>query len=58
MSRQIERRVFGSELIERQWRHDLGGTFEVDFNESGLRSRIDLPLNVLTEHSSNQKDSG
>ncbi|MGK7870930.1 chemotaxis protein CheB [Falsiroseomonas sp. E2-1-a20] len=53
-----ERRGFGSELIERQLRHDLGGTFDVDFNEAGLQSRIELPLNVLAEHGSNQKELG
>lgn len=45
-----ERRGFGSELIERQLRHDLGGSFEVDFNEAGLQSRIELPLKVIAHH--------
>ncbi|WP_043360969.1 chemotaxis protein CheB [Belnapia sp. F-4-1] len=44
-----ERRGFGSELIERQLRHDLGGTFKADFHEAGLRSRIELPLTVLAK---------
>ena len=45
-----ERRGFGSELIERQLRLDLGGTFEADFHEAGLRGRIELPLTVLADH--------
>lgn len=53
-----ERRGFGSELIERQLRHDLGGDFEADFNEAGLRSRIELPLNVLAEHDKALGSSG
>ncbi|MGK7869440.1 chemotaxis protein CheB [Falsiroseomonas sp. E2-1-a20] len=47
---QPERRGFGSDLIERQVRHDLDGTIEADFCETGFRSRIELPLTVLAEH--------
>ncbi len=44
-----ERRGFGSELIERQLRHDLKGKLEVDFNEAGLRAIIALPIEVLAD---------
>jgi two-component sensor histidine kinase len=39
-----ERRGFGSELIERQLRHDLGGTIAVEFAAAGLRATLSLPL--------------
>jgi two-component system CheB/CheR fusion protein len=43
-----ERRGFGSELIERQLRHDLGGAIEVEFAEAGLRATLTLPLSVTS----------
>jgi two-component system CheB/CheR fusion protein len=47
--RQISgRRGFGSELIERQLRHDLGGAIEVEFAEAGLRATLTLPLSVTS----------
>ncbi|WP_149539327.1 chemotaxis protein CheB [Siccirubricoccus phaeus] len=42
------RRGFGSELIERQLRHDLGGAIEVEFAEAGLRATLTLPLSVTS----------
>ncbi len=44
-----ERRGFGSELMERQLRHDLKGTLEVDFDEQGLRITIALPANIIAD---------
>jgi two-component sensor histidine kinase len=43
-----ERRGFGSELIERQLRHDLGGSYEVEFAEAGLRATLSLPITVIS----------
>ena len=43
-----ERRGFGSELIERQLRHGLGGTYEAEFAEAGLRATLSLPLAATT----------
>lgn len=53
-----ERQGFGSKLIERQLRHDLGGYFKTDFNEAGVRSRIELPLNVLAGRGRTSEASG
>jgi two-component system, chemotaxis family, CheB/CheR fusion protein len=39
-----KRRGFGSELIERQVRHDLHGTVSLDFAPAGLRAEIAFPL--------------
>jgi two-component sensor histidine kinase len=39
-----KRRGFGSELIERQVRHDLHGTVSIDFAPAGLRAEIAFPL--------------
>jgi two-component system, chemotaxis family, CheB/CheR fusion protein len=43
-----ERRGFGSELIERQLRHDLGGAIAVEFAEAGLRATLSLPMAVTS----------
>jgi two-component system CheB/CheR fusion protein len=51
-----ERHGFGSELIDRQLRHDLGGTQEVEFNEAGLRSTLVLPLSVLADRGQDETD--
>lgn len=37
-----ERRGFGSELIERQLRYDLGGSMEMEFATTGLRVTLTL----------------
>lgn len=42
-------RGFGSELIERQLRHDLAGSIDVDYAAEGLRAKITLPLGVLAD---------
>jgi hypothetical protein len=41
-----ERRGFGSELIDRQVCHDLGGSMEVDFAETGLHATLAMPVNT------------
>lgn len=41
------RQGFGSELIERQIRHDLGGTVEMTFGEGGLAAVLTLPISVV-----------
>ena len=38
------RRCFGSELIQRQLRHDLRGSVEIDYAPEGLRATISVPL--------------
>ena len=38
------RRGFGSELIQRQLRHDLRGSVELDYAPEGLRATISVPL--------------
>ena len=43
------RQGFGSELIEREVRHDLGGTVEMTFGAEGLVAVLVLPLAVLAE---------
>ncbi len=48
---EIDRRGFGSELIERQLRHDLHGTIETDFAETGLRATLTLPADVIAQRS-------
>ncbi len=45
-----ERRGFGSELMDRQLRHDLKGKLEVTFDEAGLRIMVALPAAVIAEH--------
>lgn len=47
----IDRRGFGSELIERQLSHDLHGTIEADFAETGLRATLTLPTDVIAQRS-------
>jgi two-component system CheB/CheR fusion protein len=42
-----KRRGFGSELIERQLRHDLGGTIDIDYAEAGVRMTLTLPLGII-----------
>jgi hypothetical protein len=43
------RQGFGSELIERLIRHDLGGTVELTFGDAGLLAVLTLPANVVAE---------
>lgn len=43
------RQGFGSELIEREVRHDLGGTVEITFGEGGLVAALTLPGGVVAE---------
>ncbi|WP_237213347.1 CheR family methyltransferase [Falsiroseomonas oryziterrae] len=43
------RQGFGSELIERQISHDLGGTAEIAFGEGGLSAVLTLPVGVIAE---------
>lgn len=43
------RQGFGSELIERQVQHDLGGAVEMTFNETGLSAVLTLPAAVVVE---------
>lgn len=43
------RQGFGSELIERQVHHDLGGTVEITFAETGLVAVVALPRSVVAE---------
>jgi len=45
------RQGFGSELIERSVRHDLGGTVELTFGEQGLVAVLVLPPNVVADGS-------
>jgi two-component system CheB/CheR fusion protein len=45
------RQGFGSELIEREVRHDLAGTVEMTFHEEGLVAVLVLPPGVLAEPS-------
>jgi len=42
-----QRRGFGSELIERQLRHNLGGTINTDYAEAGVRITLTLPLGII-----------
>ena len=42
-------RGFGSRLIERGLRHDLGGEVALDFGASGVTCRITAPLPDLEE---------
>lgn len=44
-----ERRGFGTELIERQLRHDLKGKLETHFDPGGLRMMIALPAEVIAD---------
>ncbi|WP_292171956.1 HWE histidine kinase domain-containing protein [Brevundimonas sp.] len=39
-----DHRGFGSRLIERNVRHDLGGTVSMDYGSTGLIARLTLPL--------------
>ena len=39
-----ERRGFGSRLIERSVRHDLGGEVELDYATTGFSAEISFPL--------------
>lgn len=41
-----DRRGFGSELIDRQVRHDLGGTIHQEFTATGLQAVLGFPLGV------------
>lgn len=43
----VDRRGFGTELIERQLRYDLRGSIDTDFAESGLRATMTLPATVI-----------
>jgi two-component system CheB/CheR fusion protein len=43
-----DRRGFGSELIERQVRHDMQGTVELIYEPSGLRATLALPEGVIS----------
>jgi two-component sensor histidine kinase len=45
------RQGFGSELIDRSVRHDLGGTVELTFGEQGLVAVLVLPPNVVADGS-------
>jgi two-component sensor histidine kinase len=40
-----ERRGFGSRLIERSVRHDLGGNITMDYGEEGLTAVMIFPVN-------------
>ncbi|MBY0330970.1 MAG: PAS domain-containing protein [Acetobacteraceae bacterium] len=42
-----DRRGFGSELIERQLRHDLHGSITIDLAASGLRAVLTLPAGTV-----------
>jgi two-component system, chemotaxis family, CheB/CheR fusion protein len=53
-----ERRGFGSELIERQLRHDLGGEIETAYEPAGLRATLTLPANVVAHHRSDRGGAG
>jgi two-component sensor histidine kinase len=44
-----DRRGFGTELIERQLRHDLKGKLEVTYDAKGLRIVIALPADLIVE---------
>ncbi|HEX6014549.1 MAG TPA: chemotaxis protein CheB [Geminicoccaceae bacterium] len=46
-----DKRGFGSELIERQLRHDLRGAIEVEYAEAGLRATLTLPPDVVAPDS-------
>jgi two-component system CheB/CheR fusion protein len=50
-----KRQGFGSELIERQLRHDLGGAFDVVYAEAGLRAMLTLPFDVVATGSGSQE---
>lgn len=52
---QPERRGFGSELIERQLRHDLGGTVEISYTPTGLRATLMLPAAVIGHYHSDSE---
>jgi two-component system CheB/CheR fusion protein len=43
------RQGFGSVLIDRQVRHDLGGTVETSFGEDGLVTVLTLPCSVIAK---------
>jgi len=43
------RQGFGTELIEREVRHDLGGTVKMTFGAEGLVAVLSLPLSVLAQ---------
>jgi two-component system CheB/CheR fusion protein len=49
------RRGFGSELIEREVRHDLGGTLQMTFREEGLVAVLVMPPSVLAEPAREQR---
>jgi two-component system CheB/CheR fusion protein len=44
-----ERRGFGTELIERQLRHDLRARLEINYDKAGLRIEIALPGDLIVE---------
>ncbi|RXZ65512.1 PAS domain-containing sensor histidine kinase [Pelagerythrobacter rhizovicinus] len=44
-----DRQGFGTRLIERCIRRDLGGRLDLRFAESGVECRIEVPLGVLAE---------
>jgi two-component system CheB/CheR fusion protein len=52
---QPERRGFGSELIERQLRHDLAGTVEIVYEPAGLRATLTLPASVIDHYHSDRE---
>ncbi|WP_270935461.1 chemotaxis protein CheB [Falsiroseomonas oryzae] len=52
------RQGFGSELIEREVRHDLAGTLEMTFGEEGLVATIVLPRAVLAEAARGHRSGG
>lgn len=41
------RKGFGSELIERSVRHDIGGAVDITFGDDGLVAELALPLTVI-----------
>lgn len=53
--REPERRDFGSELIERELRHDLGGAIEMVYEPAGLRATLTLPAGVIGRYSSDSE---
>lgn len=52
-----ERRGFGTELIERQLRHDLKGKLEVHYDAGGLRIVIALPWDLILDRSNQAQAS-
>jgi two-component system, chemotaxis family, CheB/CheR fusion protein len=44
-----ERRGFGTELLERQLRHELNGATALVFDEAGLRATLELPESAISK---------